>query len=126
MKNPKIHRLFVYGTLKRGFYFHDRYLGGEKAEYLGKGIASPEYSLYIDGMPHMIKEPTDLPVKGELFLIDEHILDTLDDLEGHPIVYKREIIECFDEAGERVLAWAYLRSINFKGKSGAWKEDEFV
>lgn len=122
----KIHRIFVYGTLKRGFYFYERYLGGEKSEFLGKGIASPDYSLYIDGMPHMIKEPTDLPVKGELFMVDESTLDNLDQLEGHPIVYKREIIECYDEMGERVLAWAYLRHPSFKGKQFAWKEEEFI
>ena len=122
----RVHKVFVYGTLKKGQYFHDRYLGGDKAEFLGKVIASPDYSLYIDGLPHMIKEPTDLPVKGELFLVDETILDTLDELEGHPIVYKREIIEVYDELGERVLAWAYLRSPNFKGKTNAWKEEEFV
>jgi gamma-glutamylcyclotransferase (GGCT)/AIG2-like uncharacterized protein YtfP len=122
----KIHRIFVYGTLKKGQYFYERYLGGDKSHFLGKGIASPDYSLYIDGLPHMIKEPTDLPVKGELFEIDEDVLESLDQLEAHPLVYKREIIECYDEAGEMVLAWAYLRHPSFKGKAHAWKEDEFV
>lgn len=122
----KVHKVFVYGTLKKGFYFYERYLGGEKAQFIGKAIASPDYSLYVDGMPHMIREPTDLPVKGELFAVDEKTLDSLDELEGHPIVYKREIIEVYDDVGELVLAWAYLRSPNFKGRLHAWKEEEFV
>lgn len=122
----QIHRIFIYGTLKRGFYFYDRYLGDDKSTFLGKAFASPDYSLYVDGQPHMIKEPTDSPVKGELFQVDEKVLHTLDDLEGHPVIYKREIIEVYDEGGDRVLAWAYLRSPNFKGKTSAWKECEFV
>lgn len=122
----KQHRVFVYGTLKKGFYFYERYLGGDKSEFLGKAVASPDYSLYIDGMPHMIAEPTDKPVKGELFKVDDDVLNTLDDLEGHPIVYKRELIEVYDDTGERVLAWAYLRPVHFKGKANSWKEEEFV
>lgn len=73
----------------------------------------------------MIKEPTDLPVKGELFLVDQSTLDELDALEGHPVVYKRELIDVYNESGEKVLAWAYLRQMSFKGKN-AWKESEFV
>ncbi len=117
------HRIFVYGTLKRGQYFYPRYLEG-KSEFIGKGFASPDYSMYVDGLPHLVKEPTDLPVKGELFMIDQTTLDGLDALEAHPVVYKREIIECYDESGAKVLAWAYLRNISFKGKN-AWKEQEF-
>lgn len=122
----RIHRIFVYGTLKQGFYFHDRYLGKDQATYLGPASASTEYSLYIDGMPHMVKEATSNPVKGELYEVDEDILGSIDNLEGHPVVYKREIIETTDQNGERVLAWAYLRPLHFKGKNHAWKEDEFV
>lgn len=122
----KNHRVFAYGTLKRGQYFHERYLGGDKSEFLGKVVASPDYSLYIDGMPHLIQEPTDLPVKGELYRIDDWVLAKLDELEGHPMVYKRELIDVYDESGERVIAWAYLRSPNFKGKAAAYKDSEFV
>lgn len=120
------HRIFVYGTLKQGFYFHEKYLGGNQSKFVGKATASPDYSLYVDGMPHLIEEKTDKPVKGELYEVNDGVLKTIDDLEGHPIVYKRELIEVFDDSGERSLAWAYLRHPSFKGKSGAWKEDEFL
>ncbi len=122
----KHNRIFVYGTLKQGHYFHERYLGGDKSEFIGKSVASPDYSLYIDGLPHMILEPTDKPVKGELFLVDDDVLASIDALEAHPLVYKRELIEVYDDSGERVLAWAYLRHPSFKGKANAWKESEFV
>ncbi len=122
----KIHRVYVYGTLKRGQYFHNQYLGGEKSIFISPAKASLEYSLYVDGLPHLIRQATDEHVKGELFLVDEKVLATLDELEGHPVVYRRELIEVFDESGARMLAWAYLRHPSFKGKKHAFKETEFV
>lgn len=122
----KINRVFVYGTLKRGFYFHDQYLGGDKSNSCGPARTTSDYSLYIDGMPHLVREPSETGVKGELYEVDGNVLETLDKLEGHPIVYYRDIIEVLDEKGEKVLAWSYLRPIHFKGKLAAWKEEEFV
>lgn len=125
-QKPKIHRIFIYGTLKKGFYFHDDYLGEDKSEALGPATASLNYSLYVDGMPHLIKEKTDKAVKGELYLVDEDVLNSLDYLEGHPVTYKREIIDVFNEKGKKLLAWAYLRPKHFKGKIQAWKEEEYL
>jgi gamma-glutamylaminecyclotransferase len=118
------HRVFIYGTLKTGQYFNRQYLGDGKGLLLGPALASTDYSLYIDGLPHLIAEKTDVPVKGELWEIDELVLKSLDDLEGHPMVYKRELIDTYLD-GNRVLAWAYLRSPSFKGKSGAYKDTSF-
>ena len=119
-------RVFVYGTLKKNQFFHEKYLGEGKSIFLGKGIASKDYSLYIDGLPHMVREPSDGGVKGELYDVDSAVLKTLDDLEGHPIVYFRDIIEVIDEKGEKILAWAYLRPVHFKGRAFADKEEEFI
>lgn len=124
--SKRIHRVFVYGTLKRGQYFHDRYLGGDKSTYVGPALASLDFSMYVDGLPHLVREPTDKHVKGELYEVDEEVLMSLDDLEGHPIVYRREIIETYDAEKEKRLAWAYLRGISFKGKGSAYKEEEFT
>ncbi len=121
-----IHKLFAYGTLKKNQYYHDRYLGGDKSVFIGPALASTDYSLYIDGLPHLIQEKTDKPVKGELYELDDKVVDTIDDLEGHPIVYRRELIDVYLESGERVLAWAYLRPKSFKGKQNAYKDNEFV
>lgn len=117
-------KLFVYGTLKKGFYFHDEYLGGEKSDALGPAKASTEYSLYIDGMPHLVREATDKQVKGELYLITSNVLKSLDEL-WRP-VYKRDVIEIFDAQGKQCLAWAYLRPNTFKGIKYAYKEEEFI
>lgn len=122
----KVNRVFVYGTLKKGFYFHNEYLGGDKSNPCGTAKTTKDFSLYTDGMPHMIREPSETGVKGELYEVDNDVLKRLDDLEGHPVVYYRDIIEVFDEKGDKILAWAYLRPIHFKGKLAAWKEEEFI
>lgn len=123
----KTQRVFVYGTLKKGQYFHEGYLAGEKSHFMGAAFAGPEYSLYVGAQPHLIREPSDTPAKGELYEVDSAVLKSLDTLEGHPIVYKRELIEVFTaELGEKTLAWAYLRHPNFKDKSQCYKESEFI
>lgn len=124
--SKRIHRVFVYGTLKQGKYFHDEYLGGDKSTALGPATASLDYSMYNDGLPHLVRETTDKPVKGELYEVDAETLEKLDGLEGHPVVYYREIIEVYDGNNKKLLAWAYLRPKHFKGKQYAHKEEEFI
>ncbi len=121
----RIHRIFVYGTLKRGKFFHDEYLGNDKSNFLGPAKASTDFSLYIDALPHLVREKTDKPVHGELYEVDEQVLGELDKLEGHPSYYRREIIEVFDDRNERTLAWAYIRNVSFKDKRGVFKEDNY-
>lgn len=121
----KNQRVFVYGTLKKGQFFHEKYLA-EKSNFLGIGFASPDYSLYVGAQPHLIREPSDRPVKGELYEVSVAILQSLDALEGHPIVYKREIIEISTDSGEKTLAWSYLRHPNFRDKINCYKEDEYI
>jgi gamma-glutamylaminecyclotransferase len=118
--------VFVYGTLKKGHYFHESYLGENKAEFRGPARTSSDYSLYIDALPHMVHEKSDNGVKGELYEVKPEVLKSLDDLEGHPIFYRRESIEVIDEAGKNHRAWAYLRPKYFQGKEYAHKEEEFT
>lgn len=125
-KEVKNQRCFFYGTLKKGQYFHEAYLGSGKSIFLGTGFASPEYSLYVGAQPHLIREPSDRPVKGELYEICATVLKSIDDLEGSPVVYKRQLIEIFTELGEKTLAWAYLRHPNFRDKAHCHKETEYL
>lgn len=122
----KIHRFFAYGTLKRNQYFYNEFLSGNQSNFLGNGTTSNDYQLYVDSQPHLVKEKTDTPCKGELFEIDEDVLARLDKLEGVPLFYTREVIEVYGESGERVLAWAYLRHQNYKGKNPEHREVEFI
>lgn len=73
----------------------------------------------------MVLEATDKPVKGELYEIDEDVLKSLDELEGVPVAFKREIIEVIDESGDMKLAWAYVAPKYFGSRATSWKTDEW-
>lgn len=81
---------------------------------------------YTAPLPFLIKEASDRPVKGELYEVSDSVLAELDKLEAHPLVFKREIIDITDMFGNKQAVWAYLHSVNFKGKLQATKEYEFV
>lgn len=118
------HLVFIYGTLKKGHYFHEEYLGNGKATFVGPAITTDEYTLYVDGLPHLVYEKSDKGVSGELYEVSEEVLKELDKLEGHPLIYHRTTIKCIKD-NEVKGAWAYLRQNNFKGKSGAHKLYDF-
>lgn len=118
----KPHKLFVYGTLKKGQYFHQEFMS--ETEFISNVVATDNYSLYIDGMPHLVREKSPVNVKGELYNVDVKTLEALDYLWAP--VYKRDVIEFINESGEIELAWAYLRPRHFKGYQYAWKESEYV
>jgi gamma-glutamylcyclotransferase (GGCT)/AIG2-like uncharacterized protein YtfP len=118
-------RIFVYGTLKMGHYFHNDYLGDGKSVARGQAQTTRDYSLYVDAAPHMIRESSETGVKGELYEVNGDVLKTLDELWAHPVVYFRDIIEVIDEKGDTILAWAYLRPTHFKGKKYCEQEQSF-
>jgi gamma-glutamylaminecyclotransferase len=79
-----IHRLFVYGTLKKGFPNHDKYM--EPAKRLGKYQTLEKYPLVLCGarcVPCMIDSPgKGHHVEGELYEVDDECLNRIDALEG--------------------------------------------
>ena len=103
----KKHHLFVYGTLKRGFYNH-YFLEG--AEFIGKAITVDKYSLYVKGfIPYVLKSPKISNIKGEVYLVNEDTLQKIDILEGHPYEYKREKIKVkLEDSDEVIHAWMYF------------------
>jgi len=88
--------LFVYGTLKRGFANHSRYLGLAescgKAAFLGRAftrerfpmvVRPPDPSSMSSGAPQLLdKAGQGCHVEGEVFLIDGSTLQAMDLLEG--------------------------------------------
>ena len=77
------HRLFVYGTLKKGFPNHDNYM--ESAKRLGKYQTIEKYPLVLCGaryVPCMINSPgKGHHVEGELYEVDDECLNRIDALE---------------------------------------------
>jgi gamma-glutamylaminecyclotransferase len=77
------HRVFVYGTLKKGFPNHDRYMAS--AEKLGNYQTDDNYPLVLIGeryVPCMINAPgAGKQVEGELYAVTDDCLKRLDVLE---------------------------------------------
>ncbi|GFG36248.1 hypothetical protein Cfor_00286 [Coptotermes formosanus] len=85
-----LHRVFVYGTLKRGEPNHHWMTDTSKgfSRLLGVGRTN---------------------VIGEVYEVDESMLQHLDILEEHPTFYTRELEQidlCTDDAG--LESWIYL------------------
>lgn len=107
------HRVFVYGTLKRGFPNHE-YMTG--ATYIGDAWTVDAYPLVVGGAwftPYLIPEKGQgHRVKGEIWDVPEHMMPALDELESvHlPNGYRRHIIPVVFEGSEKQTdACAYFR-----------------
>lgn len=102
-------KLFVYGTLQRG-YGNNRLLAG--ATFLGPAVSLKPYVLFNCGFPYAVpftkneeKFPL-LPITGEVYGVDETILRGCDRLEGHPNWYKRTYINVVrDDEEEEVMIY---------------------
>lgn len=90
-------RLFVYGTLKRGFSSHFYFQKLAKPTFLGEATTCAKYiMLHNQAFPLLItKVQSHYPypshrVKGELYQVED--LGALDEYEGVPKFYVRKII----------------------------------
>jgi gamma-glutamylaminecyclotransferase len=111
------HRLFVYGTLKKGFPNHDNYM--ETAKELGKYQTIEKYPLVLCGeryVPCLIYSPGDgHHVEGELYEVDDKCLNRLDALERiqNADGYRRTVIpvsssERINQGFKQALAYFML------------------
>jgi gamma-glutamylaminecyclotransferase len=98
-------KLFVYGTLKRGFNNHF-YL--ENSDFLGEVITQCPYKMVDFGpFPGLLDEPI-APVMGELYNINLETLPNIDALEGNGYFYQRKHINVLNENGEVVQTFCYF------------------
>ena len=87
--------VFIYGTLKQGFLFHEKGLDG--ARMLGEVETVEPYPLYIAGSffgPMMLDRAGEgLRVRGELYEVEDDRLRVLDELEavGEPGSFRSTI-----------------------------------
>lgn len=82
------HKVFVYGTLKKGYSNHSLLEG---SEYLGK--AKVYGGLYLLGCIPFVSLKEKGIVCGEVYKINNHTLSLLDALEGFPGFYHRSLIK---------------------------------
>ncbi len=97
----KKYKVFVYGTLKKGFHNHHLLEGHEGKDAIALGI-----ELY-EGPGIPFAKEGDGKIMGELYEVDCNSLEKLDQLEGHPFFYCRKLkaIEC---EGKKQKAYIYI------------------
>ena len=104
-QTPTSHRVFVYGTLKKG-YRNNVLLS--RSTFVAPATTNPEFRLYDNGSYPCLVKAKDGEVAheviGEVWIVDDHTLSRLDQLENAPDLYHREEIELIDQE----KAWAYI------------------
>ena len=83
-------RIFVYGTLKRG-YPNNPLL--ESSEFLGEAVTVPIYKMIGTSFPVIMPDPSGKPVAGEIYTVDDAALARLDRLEAEGRSYDRVMID---------------------------------
>lgn len=77
--------LFVYGTLKRGMHWNEKFLS-RGAQYLGEATTAERFPLVVGrcGVPYLLHDcqGQGFRVHGELWRVDEDTLEGLDQYEG--------------------------------------------
>jgi gamma-glutamylaminecyclotransferase len=109
-----MNRIFVFGTLKRGFPLHDRALAG--AAYRGLYRTSERFPMFVAGRwfaPMMIEEPgLGHHVLGELYEVEDWRLNLIDEMEsvGIPGNFRTSISVERRCDGVACLAGVYTKS----------------
>lgn len=89
-------RVVVYGTLKEGNGNWRHLLDNDRCTLLGRCVVTGPYTMYSLGFFPAVVEvdgAEDGEILGEVFLVDEDTLDSLDILEGHPNWYERKQVD---------------------------------
>ena len=125
--SPATTRVFVYGTLKRGFPNHPLL---ERATLLGAARTCESWPLVIAGswfVPCLLDRPGQgHRVRGEVYAVDAPTLADLDELEGvgEPDGYDRKPIEVeVEPGGERLRAQVYFKREPLGEIHGGWLHD---
>ena len=106
-----INRVFVYGTLMKGFCNYKRYLEGRVSRITSGRTHGLLYHL-PEGYPALLEGNE--TIEGEIMEpVDEDLLKTLDWLEDYAEsrsnnLYVREVRNILTESGEELPCWIYI------------------
>ncbi|CAB3375121.1 Hypothetical predicted protein [Cloeon dipterum] len=106
--------VFVYGTLKKGEPNHDWMTEWKEGQYnfIGRAKTVEKLPLIISSrynIPFLLDKPGfGQEVHGEVYEVDAAMVKRLDELEDHPIFYKRELRPVRLECGTERVCWIYL------------------
>ncbi len=102
-----MHKIFVYGTLRKGARAYDWYLSGEDTNYVGPAAIRGDLH-DMGSYPAVINadEPrSEGIVLGDVFEVTDETLKHLDAYEGYPYLYQREVVNTRD--GQEVQVYVY-------------------
>jgi len=111
MTPPPTHRVFVYGTLRRGRRNHFLL---ETSNFIGEAatlrpywmITTGVFPVVLDGVPADFGFPP-LAIAGEIYHVDDATLEQLDRLEAKGRVYDRKVTDVY-EGSHKVQAHIYI------------------
>ena len=108
---PQTHRVFVYGTLRRGHRNHSLL---EMSKSIGEAATLRTYWMITTGVFPVVLDavPADfglppLAIAGEIYHVDDATLEQLDRLERKGRAYDRKVTDVY-EAGHKVQAHIYI------------------
>ncbi|KAG5899877.1 hypothetical protein JTB14_012340 [Gonioctena quinquepunctata] len=121
MSGHNLHKVFVYGTLKKGEPNHSWFSKSTVGyyRYLSDARTVEKYPLIIAtkyNIPFILQSPGNgTQVRGELYEVGDTVLADLDILEDHPNFYIRELhdVAPLNDQNSTVKAWIYMVK-NFK------------
>lgn len=97
-------RVFVYGSLLRGEPNHRLLVG---SRFVRAARTRPEFTMHDLGAFPAIALGGRTAICGEVYEVDGPTLERLDRLEGHPQLYRREVVQ-LDATAEHELACIYV------------------
>ena len=106
-----MHRIFVYGTLKKNFHNHSLL---KDSEFLGPAKTKlEEYTMVSLGEFPGIVLSGSTSISGEVYLIDDTVFKKLDYLEGYPDFYNRKRIIVKGKSDLEMSVWIYYLDKSF-------------
>lgn len=104
-----MHKVFVYGTLKRGFNNYTRLLTGPTTKFIGPAVTDGKFKMLDSGFPVLLTvQSGGKRVAGEVFEVDHATLANLDRLEGEGSMYDRKVVTVEMSDGSFVQASTYI------------------
>ena len=109
------HKVFVYGTLKKGFSNHYWHLGSAEDVFPFASTVKKYAMIVKTGYvyPYILGEHDQgHRILGEVYEVTDSQLTRLDLLEGNPTHYRRELVEIENDEnpGEIIKAWMYIKA----------------
>ena len=104
-------KLFVYGTLKRGFSRSAALLG---ERFWGPAQTQPRYRMYnVGNFPGLVEAADGLCIEGELWEVSPECLKRLDEIEGVGIglYHRAKVSLAAPRHREEAETYLYLRSL---------------